>query len=337
MNIRNFVIGMAFNFFICAGLNATQIKGSGATFPEPLYLKWAEAYEKMTGIHLDYQAIGSAGGIQQIESQVVDFGASDKPLQADELKKHNLVQFPAVMGGIVIIVNLREAETQPIHLTPSILARIFLGDIKNWSDPEIQKINPDIKLPAKDILVVHRSDGSGTTFLFTNYLSKVSPNWKRRVGEGTEVLWFVGVGEKGNEGVARYVKSAEGTIGYVEFGYAKQNNLKVTSLENKDGQKVLPSLETFKAAAENANWQGAQDYLILTNQPGKNTWPITGASFILMQQSPASAETTQAVQGFFNWCFENGQMIAQDLDYVPLPSTLVKLIQETWKTAFGVK
>jgi phosphate transport system substrate-binding protein len=328
--------------FIAAGLAAAllaapafaaDITGAGATFPYPIYAKWADAYRKSTGIGLNYQSIGSGGGIKQITARTVDFGASDAPLKPEDLEKNGLIQFPAIMGGVVPVYNIKGIEAGRVRLSPALLADIYLGKIKKWNEAPIASLNPGVKLPDQAISVVHRSDGSGTTFLFVNYLSKVSPDWKSTVGEGTAVQWPVGVGGKGNEGVANYVSRIDGAIGYVEYAYAKQNRLAHALLSNRDGKFVAPDDDAFKAAAASADWAKAPGmYLILTDQPGAKSWPITGASFILMhkvQQNPANAKE---VLKFFDWAFQNGDQMASDLDYVPMPDPVVKLIQTQWKS-----
>lgn len=311
---------------------AANITGAGATFPYPIYAKWADMYKRATGVGLNYQSIGSGGGIKQIAAKTVDFGASDKPLTPEELDKIGLMQFPAIIGGVVPVFNLKGVVSGGIKFSGEVMADIFLGKIKKWNDPALAALNPGVSLPDDAIVVVHRSDGSGTTFLFTNYLSKVNDRWKSRVGEGASVKWPVGVGGKGNEGVASYVQKLNGAIGYVEYAYAKQNNLAVGELRNADGNYVMPSEETFKAAAAGAKWREAPGmYLILTEQPGAKSWPLTGASFILMhkvQENPANAKE---VLQFFRWAFDKGQKAASELDYVALPDSVVKLIKSEWK------
>jgi phosphate transport system substrate-binding protein len=312
---------------------ATDITGAGATFPYPIYAKWADVYRKETGVGLNYQSIGSGGGIKQILAKTVDFGASDAPLKPEELDKNGLLQFPAIMGGVVPVYNIKGVEAGKIRLTGPLLAEIYLGKVAKWNDPAIAKLNPGIKLPDQAISVVHRSDGSGTTFLFTNYLSKVSPGWKEGVGEGTAVKWATGVGGKGNEGVANYVSRIDGAIGYVEYAYAKQNKLAYALMQNREGQLVAPDDETFKAAAAGADWSKAPGmYLILTDQAGKQSWPITGASFILMHKQQEKPENGKEVLKFFDWSFRNGGKMAADLDYVPMPDAVVKMIQSEWKS-----
>lgn len=314
------------------GAHAADITGAGATFPYPLYAKWAEAYKAKTGIGMNYQSIGSGGGIKQIKAKTVDFGASDKPLTPQELEKDDLTQFPTVMGGVVPVVNLDGIKEGQIRLTGAVLADIFLGKIKKWNDPAIAALNKGVPLPAQDITVVHRSDGSGTTFLFTNYLSKVSPNWKSAVGSDASVAWPTGTGAKGNEGVANFVKQIKGAIGYVESAYATQNKMNYAQLQNKDGQFVMPSADTVKAAAANARWEQAPGfYEILTDQPGKTSWPIVGATFILMHKSQEKPEQAVEVIKFFDWAYQNGDQMALELDYIPMPDNVVRLIQASWK------
>ncbi len=318
--------------FTVTSADAADISGAGATFPYPIYAKWADAYKKETGNGLNYQSIGSGGGIKQIQAKTVDFGASDMPLKPDELEKNGLMQFPAIVGGNVIVYNIKGVDSGKLKLTGPVIADIFLGKITKWNDPVLTKLNPGVNLPAESIAVVHRSDGSGTTFIFVNYLSKVSDEWKSKVGEGTSVNWPVGVGGKGNEGVASYVQKINGSIAYVEYAYAKQNKLSVAALQNKAGEFVLPDDSSFKAAAANAHWEKAPGfYEILTDQPGKTSWPMTGASFILMQKAQDKADNAKQVLSFFEWAFKNGGKAAEELDYVPLPDSLVKLIQAEWK------
>jgi phosphate transport system substrate-binding protein len=315
-----------------AGASAADLTGAGATFPYPIYAKWADAYKKSTGTGLNYQSIGSGGGIKQITAKTVDFGASDMPLKADELEKQGLMQFPAIIGGNVPVYNLKDVKSGQLKFTGELLAAIYLGKVTKWNDPAIAALNPGVALPAEAISVVYRSDGSGTTFIWTNYLSKVSPDFKATIGEGTAVKWPVGVGGKGNEGVASYVQKINGAIGYVEYAYAKQNKISFGSVKNKDGQFVLPDDETFKAAAANADWAKAPGmYLILTDQAGKTTWPITGASFILMHQKQDKPDSGREVLKFFDWAYKNGGAMATELEYVPLPDGVVKLIQSEWK------
>ena len=315
------------------GSRAADITGAGATFPYPIYAKWAEAYKAKTGIGMNYQSIGSGGGIAQIKAKTVDFGASDMPLKQEDLRAAGLMQFPAIVGGVVPVMNLDGVMPGSIRLTGPVLADIFLGKIKNWNDKAIADLNPGLKLPGELIAVVHRSDGSGTTFIWTDYLSKVSPEWKSKVGSSTAIAWPEGVGGKGNEGVAAYVQRIKGSIGYVEYAYAKRNNMTYALVQNKEGAFPKPDNSTFQAAAGNADWKNApMFYQILTDQPGKDAWPITGASFILMHTSQDKPERAAEVLKFFDWCFHDGQKLADELDYVPLPDNVVRLIEEAWKT-----
>jgi phosphate transport system substrate-binding protein len=281
---------------------------------------------------MNYQSIGSGGGIKQIKAKTVDFGASDKPLKAEELDKDGLMQFPAVMGGVVPVINVQGIEAGKLHLTGQALADIFMGKIKKWNDPQIAALNKGAHMPDIAITVVHRSDGSGTTFIFTNYLSKVSTEWKQKVGEEASVQWPAGVGGKGNEGVASYVKQINGSVGYVEYAYALQNKMNYSILQNKDGQFVSPNADSFKAAAAGADWEHAPGfYEILTNEPGKQSWPITGATFILMHKAQDKAENAKAVLKFFDWAYTKGDKMAAELDYIPMPDKVVKLVQNAWK------
>ena len=312
---------------------AVDITGAGATFPYPVYAKWADAYRKETGVGLNYQSIGSGGGIKQITAKTVDFGASDMPLKPEELEKSGLVQFPTVIGGDVPVVNLKSVASEQLRLTGEVLADIYLGKIKKWNEPAIANLNPNAKLPDTAISVVHRSDGSGTTFIWTNYLSKASAEWKQKVGEGTAVNWPTGVGGKGNEGVAAYVQRIDGAIGYVEYAYAKQNRMSVALVKNREGEFVAPSAKAFQAAAAGADWKASPGmYLILTDAPGKAAWPIAGATFILMHKVQEKPENAREVLKFFNWAYDKGDRLAEELDYVPLPDAVVKLIQTNWKS-----
>jgi len=310
-----------------------DITGAGATFPYPIYAKWADAYKKATGVGLNYQSIGSGGGIKQITAKTVDFGASDAPMKGEDLEKNGLVQFPAIMGGVVPVYNLKGVKSGDVKLTGALIADIYLGKVKMWNDPAITRLNPGVPLPSQAISAVNRSDGSGTTFLFTNYLSKVSPEWKSTIGEGTAVKWPTGVGGKGNEGVANYVARIDGSIGYVEYAYAKQNKLSYAQMMNKDGQVIAPSDDSFKAAAAGADWNSVPGMgVVLTDQPGKASWPMTGASFILIHKLQEKPENGKEVLKFFDWAFKNGARMADDLDYVPMPDPVVKLIQSVWKS-----
>ncbi len=310
-----------------------MLSGAGASFPYPLYAKWAQAYFDKTGVQLNYQSIGSGGGIKQIKAQTVDFGASDSPLQPAALIEAGLVQFPTVLGGVVPVVNLQGIKPGDLKLSSEVLADLFLGDIKTWNDPRIATLNPGIKLPATQVIVVHRADGSGTTWIFTNYLSKVSPKWAKDVGNDIAVSWPAGVGGKGNEGVASFVGRLDGAIGYVEYAYTVQNKLTFTKLQNSAGKFVGPTIETFQAAAAQAKWESAPGfYMILTDQPGDATWPIVGATFILMHGNQNAPDTARAVLDFFDWAYKSGDQMAQELDYVPLPDKVVGLIHQEWQT-----
>jgi phosphate transport system substrate-binding protein len=311
---------------------AVDITGAGATFPFPIYSKWAEDYKKVSGSSMNYQSIGSGAGVRQITAKTVDFGATDAPLTKEQQDKDGLVQFPAIIGGVVPIVNIDGIAPGAMRLNGTVLADIFLGKIKKWNDPAVVALNPNLKLPADDITIVRRSDGSGTTFLFTDYLSKVSETWKKDVGAATAVKWPEGVGGKGNEGVAAYVQRIKGSIGYVEYAYAKKNKMSHVSLRNKDGNFVQPDDLTFQAATASADWAKAPGFfLILTEQPGKDSWPISGASFILLHKAQANADKGLAVLKFFDFAFKNGDKAARELDYVPMPDSVVKLVQDMWK------
>jgi phosphate transport system substrate-binding protein len=315
---------------------AAEISGAGATFPYPIYAKWAEAYAAKTGVKLNYQSIGSGGGIAQINARTVDFGASDMPLKPEELDKGGLTQFPPVIGGEVMVVNLPGIQPGQMTLDGPTIADIYLGKITKWDDPGISKLNPGLKLPSTAIAVVHRSDGSGTTFIFTDYLSKVSPEWKDKVSEGTSVEWPVGIGGKGNEGVSAITSRTAGGIGYVEYAYALQNKLTHTKLINREGAALEPSIAVFQAAAANADWQAAPGfYLILTNQPGKGTWPITGATFILMHKKQEQPDRAKEVLKFFDWAYKNGTEMAKSLSYVPMPPNAVAIFEDSWKQIVG--
>jgi phosphate transport system substrate-binding protein len=315
--------------------NAADLTGAGATFPYPIYAKWAEAYKAATGIGLNYQSIGSGGGIRQIKAKTVDFGASDMPLKKEELDKEGLVQFPAIIGGVVPVFNLEGVETGKLKLTPEVIANIHLGKITKWNDRAIADLNPGINLPALNITVIHRADGSGTTFVWTNFLSKANAEFAKVVSEGTAVKWPVGVGGKGNEGVAAQVQRIKGAFGYVEYAYAKKNKIAYAAVKNRDGNFVLPDDSTFKAAAANADWNNAPGmYLLLTWQTGKDAWPATGASFILMHKQQADALTGRAVLKFFDWAYKNGGQMATELEYVHMPQDVIKLVQDNWKRDF---
>ena len=331
MNLKRWIVAAAASTAAIA-VQAADITGAGATFPYPIYAKWADAYKKATGIGLNYQSIGSGGGIKQITAKTVAFGASDAPMKGEDLDKNGLLQFPAIMGGVVPVYNIKGVKPGEITLTGALVADIYLGKVKTWNDPAIAKLNPSVKLPSQAISPVYRSDGSGTTFLFTNYLSKVSPEWKSSVGEGTAVKWSSGVGGKGNEGVANYVARIDGSIGYVEYAYAKQNKLGFAQMVNRDGATVAPSDDTFKAAAAGADWKSVPGMgVILTDQPGKASWPITGASFILIHKVQDKPEVAREVLKFFDWAFKNGAKMADELDYVPMPDSVVNAIRNDWK------
>lgn len=311
---------------------ATDITGAGATFPYPIYAKWAEAYKAQTGAGMNYQSIGSGGGIKQIQAKTVDFGASDAPLHPEELAKSGLTQFPTVIGGVVPVVNLESVATGTLKLTGQVLADIYQGKITKWNDARIVADNAGIALPDKTITVVHRADGSGTTFIFTTYLAQVSASWKADVGADKAVKWPAGTGGKGNEGVASFVQTIKNSIGYVEYAYALQNKMNFVQLKNLDGQFVKPNDDSFKAAAANAKWDKNNGfYEILTNEPGKASWPITGATFVLIQKSPEKIENAKEVLKFFDWAYTNGDKMAADLDYVPLPAKLKATIHDAWK------
>ncbi|OIO69779.1 MAG: phosphate ABC transporter substrate-binding protein PstS [Zetaproteobacteria bacterium CG12_big_fil_rev_8_21_14_0_65_55_1124] len=308
-----------------------SITGAGATFPYPVYSKWADTYNKETDVRLNYQSIGSGGGIKQIKAKTVDFGASDAPMKPADLNKFGLIQWPMVMGGVVPVVNIAGVASGQLKLSAENMADIFLGNIRYWNDKKIQANNPDLKLPEQGITVVHRSDGSGTTWIFTNYLSKISNNWKDNVGNNKSVQWPVGLGGKGNEGVAAYVKRIDGSIGYVEYAYALQNQMTAALLQNQAGNYVAPTAANFQAAAAGADWAHAEGYyMVLTAQPGANSWPITGASFILMYKSQDNAAQAKEVLKFFEYSFKNGSQAAMDLDYVPMPEAVVKMVEATW-------
>lgn len=325
-------VGVAFGAATLAA-QAADITGAGASFPYPIYAKWADQYNKETGNRVNYQSIGSGGGQQQIIAKTVDFGASDDPMKGDALEKNGLFQFPAIVGGTVPVINVDGIKPGELKLSGTVIADIFLAKIKKWDDPAIKAMNPDVKLPSADIIVVHRSDGSGTTFGWTNYLSKVSPAWKEQVGEGKAVKWPTGQGGKGNEGVAAYVRQLKNSIGYVEYAYAKQNNLSWTQLQNKDGKFVQPTQEAFAAAAANADWNSAPGMgVVLTEEPGAESWPVTSASFILVHKVQDKPENGKEVLAFFDWAFKKGAKSAAELDYVPMPESVTNTIAEAWKT-----
>jgi phosphate transport system substrate-binding protein len=309
------------------------INGAGATFPYPIYSQWAHKYNSLTGLKVNYQAIGSGGGIAQIKAKTVDFGASDEPLKPAALAEASLVQFPRVIGGVVLVVNIPGVGPGQLKLDGKVLGDIFLGKVNKWDAPAIKGLNPGLKLPSQAITVAHRTDGSGTTFIFTSYLSMVSPEWKAKVGAGKSVNWPApgSIGGKGNAGVAGQVKNVSGSIGYVEYAYALQNKMAYTQLKNKAGKFLKPSIETFQAAAANADWKNAPGYyLILDDQPGEASWPIAGATYILLHKGQTDAAKVAAMLKYFKWCYDHGAEMAKKLDYVPLPANVVKMVEETW-------
>jgi phosphate transport system substrate-binding protein len=310
---------------------AADISGAGATFPYPVYAKWADAYKKQTGVGMNYQSIGSGGGIKQIKAKTVTFGASDAPLKGEDFEKSGLVQFPMVMGGIVPVVNIDGVKPGELVLDGPTLAKIFMGDVKKWDDAAIKKLNPNAKLPSQAIAIVHRSDGSGTTFNFTYYLSDVSADWKSKVGTNTAVQWPAGIGAKGNEGVANNVAQTKGSIGYVEYAYALQNKLTFTKMVNKDGKTVAPESKAFQAAAANANWSSQPGYgVILANQPGAESWPMTAATWILMYKQPSDPAVALEALKFFAWAYDKGDAMAGELDYIAMPDNVVASVKKTW-------
>jgi phosphate transport system substrate-binding protein len=327
---RNVLVLAAAAIVAATPARAVEITGAGASFPAPVYAKWADAYQKATSNKINYQSIGSGGGIKQIQAKTVDFGASDMPLKPEDLDKSGMMQFPTVIGGIVPVVNLPGLKPGELKLTGAVLADIYLGKVVKWTDPEIQKLNPTIKFPDQDIAVVRRADGSGTSFIFTNYLSKVSPDWKQKVGEGATVQWPLGLGGKGNEGVSAFVQRIPAALGYVEYAYAKQNKMIYAQMQNADGVFVEPDENSFKAAAASADWTKSAFYEILTNQPGKAAWPISGATFILIYK--AQDKPTQGIEvlKFFDWAYKNGAKMAVEMDYVPLPDSLLALVNKAW-------
>jgi phosphate transport system substrate-binding protein len=329
--LATLIIGTSAAFASTATL-AADITGAGATFPYPIYAKWAEMYKKASGNGLNYQSVGSGAGIKQIKAKTVDFGASDMPLPADELNQAGLFQFPAIMGGVVTVVNLDGVAPGQLKLTGPVVADIYLGKITKWNDQAIAALNPGVKLPAEDITVVHRADSSGTSFLFTDYLSKTNPEFKSKIGAGTAVKWATGVGGKGNDGVAANVQRIKGSIGYVEWAYAKKNKMSHTQLKNRDGVFLQPDDDNFKAAAANADWAKTPGFsVVLTDQPGKAAWPITGVSYILVYKAQEDAAKGKEVLKFFDYAFKSGDAAATELDYVPLPDTVTRLVQDAWK------
>lgn len=329
---KNSVVRASLVFGAMVGMataQAQEVTGAGATFPAPLYAKWADAYNKANGARINYQSVGSGAGLRQIRGKTVDFGASDMPLTDDELKKDGLVQFPVVIGGVVPVVNIAGVQPGQVKLTGQVLGDIYLGKVTKWNDPALTAINPGVNLPAEDIQVVSRADGSGTSFIFTNYLSKVNADWKAKVGEGTAVKWPTGSGGKGNEGVAAYVKRLPNSIGYVEYAYVKQNKMTYALLKNKDGQFVAPDDVSFKAAAAGAAWSQSF-YQVLTDQSGKEAWPLSGATFVLLHATQDKPEQAVHSLKFFDWAYTHGDQMATDLEYVPLPDSVKALARKEW-------
>lgn len=332
LNLRLAALGILSLTLLFQGLtHAAEITGAGSTFVFPLISKWAATYKTETGTAINYQSIGSGGGIKQIQGSTVDFGATDMPLKPEDLFKDDLIQFPLVNGAIVPVIHVEGIESGKMKLTGPMIADIFLGKIKKWNDKTIQALNPDLKIPDKEISVVHRADGSGTSFVFTNYLSKVSPQWKEKVGEGTAVQWPLGVAGKGNEGIATFVKQIDGAIGYVEFAYALQNKMTMTKMKNNAGKFVTPDDESFAAAAAGAEWGKAKNfYLIMTDAPGAKSWPIAGSTFILMHKTQKNGQQASVALKFFQWVYSNGDASAKELHYVSIPKNVAKTIQEQW-------
>ena len=327
--IRVLVAGVVAAGAFSSAFAQQEATGAGASFPAPLYSKWASDYNKATGVKINYQSVGSGAGLRQIEAKTVDFGASDAPLKDEDLNKKGLVQFPTVIGGVVPVVNIKGIAPGQIKLSGQVLGDIYLGKISNWSDPAIKALNPGVALPDASIAPVRRADGSGTSFIFTNYLSKVNAEWKSKVGEGTAVNWPTGAGGKGNEGVAAFVGRLPHSIGYVEYAYVKQNKMTYVQMQNAEGQFVSPDDSAFKAAAAGADW-AKSFYQILTNQPGKESWPITGATFILMQKSQEKPVQAATSLKFFEWAYKTGDKTASDLDYVPMPDSVKETILKSW-------
>jgi len=329
MPLAGSLLGTTLLALLAAPVAAQDMTGAGATFPAPIYAKWADAYNKSSGARLNYQSIGSGAGIQQIRAKTVDFGASDMPLTDEVLAKDGLMQFPTVIGGVVPVVNIKGIAPGQIKLTGQALGDIYLGKITKWNDPALTALNPGVPLPDEAISVVRRADGSGTTFIFTNYLSKVNPEWKAKVGEGTAVNWPTGAGGKGNEGVSAFVQRLPNSIGYVEYAYAKQNKMTYTLLKNRDGNFAAPDSDNFKAAAAGADW-AKSFFQILTDQAGKDTWPISGATFILMYKSQDKPVNAANTLKFFDWAYANGDKMADELEYVPLPVAVKELVRKSW-------
>jgi phosphate transport system substrate-binding protein len=335
-SLKTTLAALALTAALGANAQAAEITGAGASFVFPVMSKWSADYNAATGHRINYQSIGSGGGIAQMKANTVDFGSTDAPLTPADLAASNLIQFPSVMGGIVPVVNIAGVAPGQMKFTGPLLADIYLGKVTNWNDPAIAALNPGLTLPNQRITVVHRSDGSGTTFNWVNYLSKVSPEWKEKVGEGTSVRWPVGVGGKGNEGVTAYVKQIKGSIGYIELSYALTNKVAYGAVQNAAGNFVLPSDETIQAAAASAEWAKSEDFfLIVTNAPGENSWPITATNFMLMSKKPKNPENSKAAREFFTWVYDSGSQQATDLGYVPLPAPLVEQIKAYWTASLA--
>src|SRR5450755_2376910 len=331
VSVKRMLVAAVSVVALAGAAQAADISGAGATFPYPIYSKWADAYKTQTGIGLNYQSIGSGGGIKQIKAKTVTFGASDMPLKPDDLKTAGLLQFPMIIGGVVPVVNIKGVQAGQLRLDGATVASIYLGDITQWNDPKIKSLNPKLTLPSTAIAPVYRSDGSGTNFLFSDYLSKSNPKFLSSIGANTSVQWPVGIGAEGNEGVANMTTQTDGAIGYVEYAYAKQNKMSFTMLTNKSGNSVAPNAESFQAAAATADWAGSDSYyLILTNQAGDKSWPITGASFILIYKQPDDAASVNEALKFFAWAYKDGATMAAELDYVPLPAALIAQVKKTW-------
>ena len=329
--LKKFAVALGAAGLLAGAAQAETITGAGATFPAPVYTAWAQTYKTVTGNELNYQAIGSGGGIRQIKAKTVDFGASDKPLKPEELDKAGLMQFPTVIGGVVPIINVKGVRPGRLRLTGSLLAEIYMGHITRWNDPRIAKINPQIRMPALPITVVHRSDGSGTSFIFTSYLSRKNPDWAKTVGASDSVSWPVGLGGKGNDGVAAFVKQTYGSIGYVEYAYARKNAVSTILVQNAAGQYPQPTAAAFAAAAAGADWAHSRDnYLLLIDQPGAKSWPISGATFILMYKHPSAPARSANVLRFYDWAYKNGDATASKLEYVPLPLAVKNLMRKQW-------
>ena len=324
--------------FSCQAIAAVAINGAGATFPFPVYSNWGYTYNQQTGVRLNYQSIGSGGGIKQIKAKTVDFGASDAPMKPAELRKNGLMQFPMIMGGVVPVVNIKGIGANQLVLSSDVLADIYLNKITKWNDKRIKKLNPSVNLPDDAIAVVHRADGSGTTWIFTNYLTKISAEWAKTLGNAKAVAWPVGLGGKGNEGVAAFVSKVNGSIGYVEYAYALQNHMASILLQNQNGTYVAPTAANFQAAAAGADWSHAKGYyIVLTAQPGATSWPITGASFILLYKTQAKPAQAKEVLKFYNWSYKNGAKAAEKLDYVPMPAAVANMVRATWKSVLKDK